>query len=201
MQGGFIQLHATEWFGASKIPWSPNPPFTQAAEIPLYPENPSTVQTLEHANLSSHVKSTTTLRCYSLEEEVLALTKEWYAAKGKKMPRAEEAACLEMIEKEKAEQLKPIEQTEASTGSKADYGTKQYWAEYWAKKKAEGYVSKADQKKKDAEAKAVAKAEAAAAKEKAKAEAVAAKAAAKATKVPKSKVSSLTQTMSALTLN
>lgn len=180
MSSGFIQLNATEWNSAKQIPWSPNPPFV-AKEIPLYPTLPSAAQTLE--------------------EEVLVLTKEWYAARGKKIPKAEEAACLEMIEKEAKEKLKPIEQT-AAVSSKADYGTKQYWAEYWAKKKAEGYVSKADQKKKDAEAKAAAKAEAAAAKEKAKADAAAAKAAAKeaakGAKLPaaKSKTSAKTSSLS-----
>ena len=115
-------------------------------------------------------------------EEVWELVKEWYKAKKTMIPIAEVKACKEAIEKEKEDKLKPIELV-ASVPMKPEYGTPSFWADYWAKKKAGGYVSKADEKKKkqeEKETKAKETKEAKEAKEAAKAEAKAEAKAAKA---------------------
>lgn len=143
-----------------KFTWSPNP------------TPPSSPHPLTSVSTPSALVS----------EEVWELVKEWYKNKKSVIPIAEVKACKEAIEAEKEEKCKPIEQVDPGP-MKPEYGSPSFWADYWAKKKASGWVSKADQKKQEKEAKEKAKAE----KEKAKEEAKKAKEEAKKAKETKSK--------------
>jgi hypothetical protein len=101
------------------------------------------------------------------------MTQLWYKSQGKSVPADEARACLAAIAQEKkdneaAREDAAKQMTEEEIQVKAEFGTKQYWAEYWAKKKAAGYVSKKDEaatKRKEKEAAKAAKEAAKAAKE------------------------------------
>ena len=63
------------------------------------------------------------------------LVQEWYRNQGKGVPPEEAKACLSEIAKEKKEKLNPTI-VQAVSSAKPAYGTKEFWADYWAKKKA-----------------------------------------------------------------
>ncbi len=84
-----------------------------------------------------------------LSEEVWELTQEWYRSQNQNVPKEEMLACLAEIQKEKKENQKPIQVAKGGFDGKPDYGTKEFWAQVWAKKKAAGYVSKKEQKEKE----------------------------------------------------
>lgn len=84
----------------------------------------------------------------TLSEEVWELTQEWYKSQGLFIPKDEMMACMSDIKEEKKEKEKPIEVAKGGFDGKPDYGTKEFWAQVWAKKKAAGYVSKKEQKEK-----------------------------------------------------
>ena len=78
--------------------------------------------------------------------------KDWYSERGEGVPIDEANACLKAIKDEKA-QLEADATTLAAaqaeavknpTKPKAEYGTPEFWKDYWAKKKAAGFVSKKD---------------------------------------------------------
>jgi spore germination protein GerM len=99
----------------------------------------------------------------TLAEEVFENVKQWYKEKKLPVPTDEYEACQELIRYEK-EHLTPfsIESTEESTNEQpteqstteqlkhesqqhVDDPKKQFWKDYWAKKKAAGYVTKKEQ--------------------------------------------------------
>ena len=75
-------------------------------------------------------------------EEVMALVQEYYKALGKGVPTVDMMACLEMIKQEKkdvaAEEARPFV-------AKPEFGSAEFWKNYWAKKRAKGWVPKSKQ--------------------------------------------------------
>ena len=79
---------------------------------------------------------------------------KWYSNKGEGVPMDEANACLKAIKEEKAQleadaaalAAAQAEAVKNPTKPKAEYGTPDFWKDYWAKKKAAGFVSKKDQK-------------------------------------------------------
>jgi hypothetical protein len=69
----------------------------------------------------------------TLEEEVVAGVKTWYANLGKPVPKEDLDACsginAEQIKIHEAEMAKP-------PSTKLVYGTPEFWKDWWAKKKA-----------------------------------------------------------------
>jgi hypothetical protein len=85
----------------------------------------------------------------TLSEEVWDLTQEWYSNQGLFVPKDEMMACLADIKEEKKEKEKPIQVAKGGFDSTPEYGSKEFWAQVWAKKKVAGYVSKKEQKEKE----------------------------------------------------
>jgi hypothetical protein len=77
-------------------------------------------------------------------EEVMALVQEYYKAQGKSVPSADMRACLDMILGEKKEWAE--EAARPDVAPKAEFGSPEYWKDYWAKKRAKGWVPKKEQK-------------------------------------------------------
>ena len=80
------------------------------------------------------------------------LVQEWYRNQGKGVPPEEAKACLSEIAKEKKEKLNPTI-VQAVSSAKPAYGTKEFWADYWAKKKAAQAASGSEPEKKPKEVK------------------------------------------------
>lgn len=73
-------------------------------------------------------------------EEVMALVQEYYRAQGKGVPAADMMACLENIKQEKKDVA--AEESRPFVAPKAEFGSPEYWKDYWAKKRAKGWVPK-----------------------------------------------------------
>jgi len=74
---------------------------------------------------------------------------EWYKARGQGVPADESRECMRAITAEKAAAAAWAIELEKMASlppapQKAAYGTPEFWKDYWAKKKAAGYVSKKD---------------------------------------------------------
>ncbi len=83
----------------------------------------------------------------TLAQEVEVAVKEWYAALGKPVPKEDQAWVAQYYTDEQEEQ-KQFEQELATPEppAKPSFGSPEYWKDYWAKKKAAGYVTKKDAK-------------------------------------------------------
>jgi len=94
----------------------------------------------------------------TIAQEVLYSVKEWYRLKGVPVPKEDMDACLLMLkeEQEEAERVQKqlqewVENPPPSSPIKAEYGSPEFWKDYWAKKKAAGFISKKDQAKENKE--------------------------------------------------
>ena len=89
----------------------------------------------------------------TIAQETLANVKEWYRLLGKPVPKEDMDACLLMLTEEKEEAERTTKQLEewiknpVISPIKPEYGSPEFWKDYWAKKKAAGFVSKKDQAK------------------------------------------------------
>jgi hypothetical protein len=117
-----IHVEAIDQKPPSVMTWTP----LESVSVSLAPKGP---ETKEKAKKSEYEKC---------EAEVCwDLVQEWYRSQGKGVPPEEAKACLSEIAKEKKEKLNPTI-VQAVSSAKPAYGTKEFWAEYWAKKKASG---------------------------------------------------------------
>ena len=90
----------------------------------------------------------------TIAQETLANVKEWYRIQGKPVPKEDMDACLLMLKEEQEEADRITKQLQEWAENppppspiKAEYGSPEFWKDYWAKKKAAGFVSKKDQAK------------------------------------------------------
>jgi hypothetical protein len=74
---------------------------------------------------------------------IFASVIEWYKAKGEDVPEDDIKWCKEYIREELEEKNKQVEE-EPTVTEKPSFGSGDYWKDYWAKKKAAGYVTKKD---------------------------------------------------------
>jgi len=83
-------------------------------------------------------------------QEVYASVIEWYKNRNEIVPKEDIDACEQMIREEK-EEMKRNEEFMANPPPPViqapTFGSNDYWKDYWAKKKAAGYVTKKDLKK------------------------------------------------------
>jgi hypothetical protein len=70
---------------------------------------------------------------------IFASVIEWYKSKGEDVPEDDIKWCKEYIRQELEEKNKPVEE-EPTVAEKPSFGS----GDYWAKKKAAGYVTKKD---------------------------------------------------------
>ena len=92
----------------------------------------------------------------TIAQETIAILKEWCRLQGIPVPKEDMDACLLMLkeEQEEAERVQKqlqewVENPPPPSPIKPEYGSPEFWKDYWAKKKAEGYVSKKDLKTKE----------------------------------------------------
>lgn len=74
----------------------------------------------------------------TFEEEVTAAVIEWYKVLGQPVPPADLEACkgLDLAREKEAQQIT------AQTTAKPEYGTPEFWKDWWAKKKAKEAATK-----------------------------------------------------------
>jgi hypothetical protein len=136
-----IHVEAIDQKAPSVITWTQNQNNTTPLSVSLASKGS---ETKEKEKKSEYEKG---------EAEVCwDLVQEWYRNQGKGVPPEEAKACLSEIAKEKKEKLNPTI-VQAVSSAKPAYGTKEFWADYWAKKKAAQAASGSEPEKKPKEVK------------------------------------------------
>jgi len=85
-------------------------------------------------------------------EDVWKQVQQWYHDRGQPIPAEEAIACRKEIVAEKAamkasaEALEVAKVEAAAAPTKPLFGSGEYWKDYWAKKRAAGWVPKKDKK-------------------------------------------------------
>jgi len=80
-------------------------------------------------------------------EYIFASVIEWYRVRGEEIPDEDLNWCEEYLKQEAEEKIKSNELLNTPLPpEKPSFGSGDYWKDYWAKKKAAGYVTKKDAK-------------------------------------------------------
>lgn len=80
-------------------------------------------------------------------EYIFASVIEWYRVRGIEIPEEDINWCEEYIKQELEEKERHIQLLNTPLPpEKPSFGSGDYWKDYWAKKKAAGYVTKKDAK-------------------------------------------------------
>jgi len=85
-------------------------------------------------------------------EDVWKQVQQWYRDRGQAVPSEEAIACRKEIVNEKAAMKAAVEELEvakveaAAAPTKPLFGSGEYWKDYWAKKRAAGWVPKKEKK-------------------------------------------------------
>jgi hypothetical protein len=129
LAAGYLFMESIDGEPVQFIPWSP----------PEEDPSPEVVAASQAAAAASIPKK------LSPAYEILEAVQEYYRAQGKGVPPADMKACLEMIKEEKAPKA-PEPELPPAKPARPEYGSKEFWAAYWAKKRAAGHVTKKDVK-------------------------------------------------------
>jgi hypothetical protein len=129
LAAGYLFMDSIDGEPAQFIPWSP-------PEADPSPEVVAAAQAAASALIPKKV---------SPAYEIMEAVQEYYRAQGTGVPSADMKGCLELVKLEKAPKA-PEPELPPAKPARPEYGSKEFWAAYWAKKRAAGHVTKKDAK-------------------------------------------------------